>query len=331
MRSVRNVAAAFAGFVVLLVAGAASAAPLPGLEVRRSATANDCPDAASLARGVEAKMKRPALDPSPTQEPAFTVQMDRGDKGYSAEVQSRGRLRFIEDDGATCVGLAKAIEITLALLLDEDSVEPAPPTPPAVTAPPPKKPAIWLFSPNELPPPDPVPPTPPRLQVVAHVVGTEGLTWPGSVGFDVRALAHFGKRWSLAASFLGLPSHAEKRLGGSVELTLLAGSLGPCVRAAGKRDGIGLDFCGSLDLGTLTGVGADFELNTRQVKLWGAADVDFSVGGPIAGPLLWSIRGGGVLPFVRETFLVQGGGTTPGFAAAPVGGLAGAGLGLTIW
>ncbi len=320
-----------AAVVGLLVARGARADPLPALEVQRSPAAYDCPDARTLAAGVEAKMKRPALDPSSAGPPAFTVQIDRTTKGYSATVLASGRLRSIADDGASCAGLADALEITLAILLDEEAPQPPTGPPPRPAGPPPAKPAIWLFSPNELPPPDPVPLAPPRIQFVARALATTGLTWPAAFGFDLRVLDHLGKRWSLAASLLDVPSRGERRLGGSVEVGLLAATAGPCVRAVGRRENVGVDLCAALDLGALTGVGVNFRTNATHVKTWGAAEADASLGGSIVGPLLWSVRVGGVVPFVRETFLIQGGGTTAGFVAAPVGGVAGAGLGLTIW
>ena len=192
-------------------------------------------------------MKRPALDPSPSGPAAFSVQIERGNKGYSATVRASGRLRSIADDGASCAGLADALEITLAILLDEE----APAPPPRPVGPPPAKPAIWLFSPNELPPPDPVPQAPPRAQFVSRALVTDGLTWPGAFGFDVRVFGRFGKRWSLAASLLDVPSRGERRVSGTVDVGLLAASAGPCVRAFGRRESVGLDLCAALDLGAL--------------------------------------------------------------------------------
>jgi hypothetical protein len=331
---------AFAGAIAVAVATFfevdALAAPLPEITVKRTPAAADCPTAAGLAAAVEAKMRRPALEPTESEEAPFAVQIDRNKKGYFARLQARGRLREIEDDGETCAGLEDALAITLAILLDAEAPRPPPPAEPELAPPsvvrvaPPPPPPSAPPTPNELPPPDPIPAKPPNLQLVGHLMITDGLTWPGALAFDVRGLLHLGRTWSLAVTFLDVPDSKKGTSGGFASVELVAASVGLCARALGKPIGPTLRLCGSGDLGTLTGIGSGFPVNDKQVKPWGAVELDANVVGPIVGPVLWTVRAGGLVPFSRETFAIQGI-SAPAFTAAPVGGFAGAGVGATIW
>lgn len=127
---------------------------LPRLSVHRTADSLDCPDAWTLAGLVARHMKRPALEPldearAPLPphargggpQSSLDVQIYRSEEGYTAVVQtevaatspqaprgSRLKARQLSDRGATCAGLAAALSITMAILLDTEV--PLPPPPP---------------------------------------------------------------------------------------------------------------------------------------------------------------------------------------------------------
>ncbi len=144
-------------------------------------------------------MKRPALRPrkdpggSGKERPSLDVQIYRSEAGYTAVVQTGEKTRQISDKGATCRGLADAMAITLAILLDTEVPPPEPePPPPAATTPEPKPTEAKPAS-DEKPKPAPAPaPTaltppftaPPRaFRVVAGAgatVATGLLTQPRS-------------------------------------------------------------------------------------------------------------------------------------------------------
>ena len=121
--------------LTLLAPRAAKAEPaLPDVVVHRTDDAAECPDSAALAARVDRHMKRPALRPrkdpaGPGQErPSLDVQIYRSEAGYTAVVQTGEKTRQISDKGDTCRGLADAMAITLAILLDTE-VPPPPLTP----------------------------------------------------------------------------------------------------------------------------------------------------------------------------------------------------------
>src|SRR5580700_3795505 len=103
--------------------GAASAAGLPSLAVHRTEDSADCPDADALAAAVAQQMKRPALDPGASGR-GLDVQIYRSEAGYTAVIQAGGKTRQLSDRGPTCEGLAAALAVSIAVMLD---AEPLPP------------------------------------------------------------------------------------------------------------------------------------------------------------------------------------------------------------
>jgi hypothetical protein len=143
-------------------------APLPRLVVARAPAASDCPDAAALAAEVARRMGRPALDPIGIEGmPGLDVRFERQGDAYAAVVVVRGRERRLADPGPGCAGLADALALTLAILLDRDAPPPLPPPPPLRPLPP------------SVPPPAPRPPEAaprePRLGVALEGAFTYGL------------------------------------------------------------------------------------------------------------------------------------------------------------
>jgi hypothetical protein len=159
-------------------AAARKASPLrlPRLVVHRTDDTADCPDASALAGLVARHMKRPALEPlddarsslAPSVRgaaplPSVDVQIYRSEEGYTAVVQTevaamaeaapsaaRIKTRQLSDKGSTCAGLAAALSITLAILLDTEI-----PPPPSSPEPPPAL--------DRAPSASPAPPEPPPL------------------------------------------------------------------------------------------------------------------------------------------------------------------------
>jgi hypothetical protein len=113
------------------------------LDVARSADAADCPDAATLAAAVEHAGGRSGLDVRPDSDAPLrlSVYLERNHGGYDAAVAASGMrsgLRTLTHAGATCDPLAKALVVSLMVLLDEvdqaGDEPPAPATTPASTS-----------------------------------------------------------------------------------------------------------------------------------------------------------------------------------------------------
>ena len=329
MRTAPSFALALAALTATRVAGAqAPDEPLPKLVVTRSAEANDCPDAPTLAEAVGKLMgKLPALDT--TSEGAqgaagFDVEIAKAEDGYTAIVHPRAEAtaeRRISDPGRTCEGLAQALALTLAMLLDKDQ---PPPAPGARTAegpgPGPPKPA-----PKPLPPAPVVPRGPRRNLGLAIDDGADN-----SVALlDELAWAFFGEveyrispAWSIAGGVLYLPTDAFEA--GSVEardpdnpphidFSVVAGTLRGCGfflqgSPTGGRWPPRLGGCVLGAVGSLRSEGVGFSVSHPPSSLlWatvGAAAIaeqpiaDF----PILGPLAVTARLGLLAPVLRHTF-----------------------------
>src|SRR5262245_30996756 len=97
--------------------------PQAALRVTRSATADDCPNSATLIERVNAMTKRQAVSEVRTDQKLELVIALSHDEGvYRAEIRASGSLngvRNIDDPGNSCQGLAAAVTVSVALLLDE--------------------------------------------------------------------------------------------------------------------------------------------------------------------------------------------------------------------
>src|SRR5687767_8910457 len=104
---VRSEPASLVVFALVASLGSqARAEPLPALVVTRSAGANDCPDASSLAAEVARMNGRPSLDPtgSSVATTRLHVELSRGLEGYSAVIRAAGARsgeRRLTDVGPT--------------------------------------------------------------------------------------------------------------------------------------------------------------------------------------------------------------------------------------
>lgn len=106
---------------ILLAAGPAAAARVAGadLNVERSEGARDCPDEVALGRAVEQSVEHPLSGAL-----AVHVALDRSGNSYTARIRvtgTRSGVRNLRVAGPDCSGLADALAVTLALLLDPDA------------------------------------------------------------------------------------------------------------------------------------------------------------------------------------------------------------------
>jgi hypothetical protein len=127
------------------------------LTVQRGHDAGGCPDAAALAASIGHARGHgpPDVTPGADARLRLEVDMQRTPAGYHATVQILGArigVREIEHTGRTCDPLAKALTVSLAVLIDdvEQSVAQDPPAP-APEAP--SEPAPIDESPKPVPPP----------------------------------------------------------------------------------------------------------------------------------------------------------------------------------
>ncbi|EYF00750.1 Hypothetical protein CAP_9028 [Chondromyces apiculatus DSM 436] len=358
---------------LLLAPAPAAAAPPPTtppparLTVLRAPEASDCPDARALAAAVEVAMKRPALDPQSVDPsaPAYDIQIFRPEADYAAILQAGGLTRQISDPGPTCAGLAEALVITLAILLDSEAPsrpapEPEPPatplpdgnlsprpvTPPVGSvqirpAPAPAPPGLLATAPGSiLPrPPAPAPPDKPwDLSLDLGAAQTLGLLTPFSWAFYAEASLRL-PRVSFAAGALWLPSRTLDVPPGEVDVSLALATARACAAVAGRLDGPRLSACAQPMLGAFTGVGRGYNPDRQATVLWMGLGALLLGEGPIVGPLGWSARASVVAPLVTEELTIDrvegpvGAQTltvVSAFDPSPIGFLVGAGLRVSI-
>lgn len=244
-------------------AAARNASPLrlPRLLVHRTDDTADCPDASALAGLVARHMKRPALEPAgdarsssaPSARgaaplPSVDVQIYRSEEGYTAVVQTevaatanvppsgaRTKTRQLSDKGSTCAGLAAALSITLAILLD---TEVPPPPPPPSPEPPPALDRAESASPG---PPEP----PPLLRSEgaaesAPAKGPEGADWRASSASVRNAGQSVVDRGAASPRSLGLtaglgvaPAEGALQYGGLAGSGYVELRIGPWLSLAG--------------------------------------------------------------------------------------------------
>jgi hypothetical protein len=241
---------------------------LPLLVVHRTEDAADCPDARGLAHLVADQMKRPALEPtaevlaSPRR--GLDVQIYRSNQGLTAVILARGKTRQISDKGATCGGLAVALAVSIAVLLDS---EPLPPEPEPTLLLPVLTPPAPTFAASPLPdasspPPAAVEDRNPeaihvRVSLAAAPIITVGLLQSPAFGITSELEMRFG-RFSLAGGFLVLPSQAFAFAPGQVALDLTAGLLRGCATVVGDGAAMRLSFCLEPFGGSMRGSGRGF-------------------------------------------------------------------------
>ena len=167
----RSLAALLAASLVGLASRACRADDLPvHLVVRRGHDTADCPDAATLSASIGRTRGHgtPDVTPGADARLRLEVAMSRTASGYHATVQIMGArigVREIEHTGRTCDPLAKALVVSLAVLIDDVEQSVAQDQPPPEPAPEPPAPAASSTPPVGPPAAAPEPADGPTLAI----------------------------------------------------------------------------------------------------------------------------------------------------------------------
>jgi hypothetical protein len=95
------------------------------LDVRRGPGAESCADAEIISSLVERKLGRRALDPSAPDSPAtIAVELSKDAARYAARIVAPSGERSIEGSGASCEPLARAVALSLTLMLEQSESKP---------------------------------------------------------------------------------------------------------------------------------------------------------------------------------------------------------------
>jgi hypothetical protein len=316
--------------LLLLAAQGARAQPAASLSVERADSASDCPDQTALAASVSLLLRRrglePAADPSAAR---FHVSLHRSETGYHATIEVRGEqagLRTLDDAGSTCAGLADAVAVTLALLLDPDFAVPsATRAEPRSAAPPPRSRGPTAQRPAPAPARRAAPV---RLSIEAAPVLALSVTRGVSAGATAGVRAWHADGPVLALGGLLLPPGAEAFGPGEVELGLMAGTLSPCWRVLGEQEGPRLAGCAMSALGVLQARGRGYQPDREPARAWYAAGAGAVASGPLPGPIEWGVQSTVLAPLRRQSYVVDGLGTAHESAGA--GLVVAAGLALAV-
>jgi hypothetical protein len=281
-------------------------------------------------------MKRPALEPVAEMPagapPGLDVQIYKSAEGFTAIIQAGGKTRQLSDKGSTCGGLAVALAVSIAVLLDSEPLPPAPEPPqPAPSAPPAVASSTLPLPPEATPLPPPVedqPPTPRvvRVTLAASPVLTVGLLqgFAGGVSSELEVRV---RRFTVSGGVLVLPGEVVDNAGRPYKLELTAGLVRACGIVAGDEP-MRFVLCAEPMVGSLHGEGLGFPVNKVANLVWAAVGTSALFQQRIWGPLSWGARAGLVIPLTRNSFTVDSGTV---FTPAPVAGAWNAELRVSIW
>lgn len=301
------------------------------LTVRRDASASACPGESELAERVAKLVGSQLIVPPGQGELSLEVAMSCAETGCEARIETHGRsqptrgpsatggttgTRVLADVDPTCAGLADALTITLAILLDWQ--------PPAAAAPPalvvPASSASAAPPPVSDTPPAPAPTEPTRPVTLGLVAGGGAATavatslagvWNAglwvrragredAVGSSSRAGSRSHSPGGPWASIEATGSVAERLAfaGGTVTTHTLAASVVAClpVPLPLPRASVVLGACGSIALARFRAEGSGFPKNDAATRLWGVGGLGLDARGPLPGfatgrvGLGWSAR-----------------------------------------
>jgi hypothetical protein len=249
---------------------------------------------------------------------------------------ARSGQRTLSDDGADCRELAEAAALTLAILIDPSFVPPsdsrstggtAPPVPgePATPAPPTPSPAAppGAIAFSNLRAPLPRAERPPGSTPLSLMAGggvASRLTRPILPALAGGAALDFSRRIGLRALALWIPPSAVDISPGSVELTLLVGSLEACVHFPPPNPGFRVSACGGASAGAIEANGQGYTLEGSERPAFFALQAGFSGDLPLSEPLGVWLDGRGYYSFTQYEFEVTDVGSVkptknPGFSA----------------
>jgi hypothetical protein len=297
--------------------------PPAGVAVSRSTDAPDCPDAATLAvsvadiRGVPSLVTTRGADTRLQ----FEVEVTRNRSGYAAVIRasgSRSGERRIADIGEDCSGLAQALAVTIAIILDDERDAPADPVPTT---------AEWAPRKTSTAQPPVAPPRKSIWRPYALGVGTvgvlESVAFGPSVGLSLdlgQALIGADALWLLPRTF-DLPP-------GRVDVSLVAASVYGCWRAGAIESEPWVGVCAHVSAGSLGGSADGFTTNKSARRPWIAPGIGTIAGGPLVGSIEWFAQGKLYVPVHEERFVIDNVGTA--HTTPPLGALAGLGLAVSI-
>jgi hypothetical protein len=283
------------------------------LSVERSPEAHLCPDAAGLAARVEAVVGRPMIVGAGRGDLSMEVQMSCSPAGCQARIRTRGvsqGIRDLSDPDPACEGLADALAITLAMLLDWSPAPPASSSAPLSSAVAPSSSLLSASSSSLLsapvsasaePPPGPPPTAPAAQSAVASSLAPRslGVAVGGGLATGVLpAVAPLGSleveaQWSpwlrLSLGLEGVVPQSVAFQGGTVAMRYLAEGLVGCVPA--RVGVVEIGGCAALGLGQFQAIGSGFARNDSVLRLWWLGGLGAEVRGPLYGALGWSVRG----------------------------------------
>jgi hypothetical protein len=258
----------------------AHAQPL-ALLVERDAGTEDCPDTLALVQAIERiNGDADGLRPAQAGDAAIEVFIARDEQGYVARIEAPGGIRELRDGGPSCAGMADALALTLAILVDDQPPRPAPqPKRPAKQRPPPETPR----------PERPAPSWAAGVEAGAGVsMGIAGGAWPA---LTAAAEMRLQPMWSFAAGALWSPVHGIDHGPGEVVVTLVAAMLRACMTWPGFIDRPPTPWlCLMGAAGSLSGEGVGYAENFSESRPWFAGGASAGFDGPLIAPLRWHLR-----------------------------------------
>ena len=284
-------AAGVAVFGTTLTAAATIGGPTASLVVTVDSEASDCPAREALAAEINRVAKREAVTTNDSMAVAtrLTLVMSRMSGAYHGTLRVQGELageRVFEDDGANCSGLARAISVSTALLLDH------------------------IESTRSVSRPE-VTPTPPRSVSRPLKYGIElgagvswGLTRPASLGYTLESLIGSGQ-FVAGVGGLWIPGRRHSAPPGEVEVSLSAVTTRGClIMGQSGKLGLSLWGCGRGLAGWIHASAAGFQGAKDVRRTWIGAAAELDLVGRLFGPLHWVMRVDGIVPVLDERFTV---------------------------
>ncbi len=253
---------------------------------------SDCPSATELERAVSVLR----ADESARVPASYRVEFELADALRSATIvplKHPEQRRRIASEQPDCATLARAVVVTLSLLVDAQPAQPLAPT---------RRPARIAQA-------RVAPPT--RVFLEAEAGVALGLVAPIAPLLDARV--HLTRAWlGLALGVSWVPRRDVELGPGAVGVDWRGAFSMTCfARSFGARDQVSLDFCGGLAAGWLSAQARGFAENGAETRplLLIPAELGLSVGG---GPSqIWggALSAGLWLPLRREIFFVAGAGS----------------------
>jgi hypothetical protein len=334
----RTLLASLSGIALALAPAIAHAdsTSLPGLVVHEEGEgARECPSADAIAATVESLMGHPALAPSDDAAPGdaapsegvYNVHVARGGLYTASITTPSGAERDLSDPGPGCSGLADAVALTLAILLDPEGRAPAPHAPtPAKPAKKDSKPAPARRAPA---------PKPERVAwLSARALGGGAL---GVLSSAVPAAwgeidARPSRLLSLGAGVL-VPASSSAAFGpspGQVDFALVAGYLRLCGPEIGPARAL-VRVCLQPMLGSVRIAGSGYsQRNETSRPIWGALGLGASLDVALAGPLGLVVDATGLVAG-RTEYTVKGPDAPAPGTLPRLGAILGAGLRVSIF